>query len=91
MQKVNKQTPERSCLGCGNIRNKSDLIRVVRTTDGKICVDKTGKLNGRGAYICKSVECLKKALKSKRIDRSLKVMIPEEVYLDLENEVISVE
>ena len=66
------------------------MIRIVRTTDGNICIDRSGKLNGRGAYICKSAECLRKALKSKRIDRSLKVTVPEEIYNDLENEVISV-
>lgn len=90
MQKANKQKPERSCLGCGTAHEKSDLIRIVRTTEGNICIDRSGKLNGRGAYICKSAECLRKALKSKRIDRSLKVTVPEEIYNDLENEVISV-
>ena len=90
MQKANKQRPERSCLGCGIAYDKNDLIRVVRTADGKICIDKTGRLNGRGAYICKNPDCLKKALKSKKIDRSLKVTLPEEIYHDLENEVIGI-
>ena len=90
MQISNKQKPERSCLGCGIAHDKSDLIRVVRATDGKICIDKTGKMNGRGAYVCKNAECLRKALKSKRIDRSLKVTVPEEIYRELENEVTNI-
>ena len=90
MQKANKQKPERSCLGCGNTYEKNDLIRIVRTTDGQIRIDNTGKLNGRGAYVCKNVECLRKAHKTKKIDRCLKVTVPEEIYRDLENEVTNI-
>ena len=87
MHNANKMIPERSCIGCGTAHNKSDLIRIVRKTDGTICIDKTGKLNGRGAYLCRNTECLKKAFKSKKIERSLKIIVPEEIYHNLENEV----
>lgn len=81
-----KKIPERQCLGCNEHKPKKDLLRVVRTPDGEILLDFTGKKNGRGAYICQSVGCLKKARRSKRIDRSLNVTVPDEVYDNMERE-----
>ena len=81
-----KKIPERQCLGCNEHKPKKDLLRVVRTPDGEILLDFTGKKNGRGAYICQSVACLKKARRSGRIDRSLDARVPEEVYENMERE-----
>ena len=83
---MQKKIPQRQCMGCRERKNKRDLIRVVRQTDGTVSLDFSGKLNGRGAYICPDAECLKKALKSKALDRSLEVTIPEEVYDRLQKE-----
>ncbi len=81
-----RKIPERQCLGCNEHKPKKELLRVVRTPEGEILLDFTGKKSGRGAYICHSVSCLKKARKSKRIDRSLNVSVPEEVYDRMERE-----
>ena len=81
-----KRIPERQCLGCNEHKPKKELLRVVRTPDGEILLDFTGKKSGRGAYICRDVSCLKKARKSKRIDRALDVCVPEEVYDRMERE-----
>ena len=81
-----KKIPERQCLGCNEHKPKKDLLRVVRTPEGEILLDFTGKKNGRGAYICQSVSCLKKARRSGRIDRSLNTSVPEEVYANMERE-----
>ena len=81
-----RKIPERQCLGCNEHRPKKELLRVVRTPEGEIVLDFTGKKSGRGAYICHNVSCLKKARKSKRIDRSLNVSVPEEVYDRMEAE-----
>ena len=81
-----RKTPIRKCLGCGNRFPKNELIRVLRTPEGEIVLDLVGKKNGRGAYMCKSVECFKKARKSRRIDSSLDCAVPEEVYDRLEEE-----
>ena len=77
---MQKKIPQRQCMGCRERREKRELIRVVRCTDGSVSLDFSGKLNGRGAYLCPNMECLKKAQKSKALDRSLEVTIPEEVY-----------
>ena len=77
---MQKRIPMRQCMGCRERRAKKEMIRVVRCTDGTVQLDFSGKLNGRGAYICPSSECLKKASKSKALDRSLEVTIPQEVY-----------
>lgn len=74
-----KKIPKRKCIGCGEMKNKSDLVRVIRTEEGVIEIDGTGRKNGRGAYICNSKECLAKAIKSKGLERSLKVPIPDEI------------
>ena len=81
-----KKIPQRQCMGCRERKNKRDMIRVVRQTDGTVSLDFGGKVNGRGAYICPDPECLKKARKAKALDRSLEVTIPEEVYARLEKE-----
>ncbi len=80
-----KKIPERSCVGCGNSFHKNELIRVVRTQDG-VCLDKTGKKPGRGAYICCNGECLKKARKAKKLERALSVEITDELYNALQAE-----
>jgi predicted RNA-binding protein YlxR (DUF448 family) len=83
---VNKKIPMRICIGCGVSKSKKDLMRVVRTPEDEFVLDATGKKNGRGAYLCKDAECLKKAIKSKGLERSFKMSIPKEVYAKLEEE-----
>ena len=80
---MQKKIPMRQCMGCRERKAKRELIRVVRCTDGSVCLDFSGKLNGRGAYLCNDVACLQKAQKSKALERSLEVPIPEEVYCRL--------
>lgn len=90
-----KKIPQRKCMGCGEMKPKKELVRVVKTKIGEkpdgeeiyeISLDLTGKKSGRGAYVCKSTECLKNARKAKRIERSLECMIPVEVYDSMERE-----
>lgn len=81
-----RKIPQRQCLGCNEHKPKSELLRVLRTPEGEILLDFTGRRSGRGAYICRDVACLRKARKSKRIDRSLECMVPEEVYDRMEAE-----
>ena len=81
-----KKIPQRQCLGCNEKRPKKELLRVVRTPEGEISLDFTGKMSGRGAYICHDIKCLKKARKSRRIDKNLGCEIPEEVYDKMETE-----
>lgn len=83
---MQKKIPQRQCMGCRERKVKKEMIRVVRGTDGTVNLDFSGKAPGRGAYICPNMECLKKALRSKSLDRSLEVTIPEEVYARLEKE-----
>ena len=85
MEKV-KKIPVRQCLGCNEHKPKAELIRVVRSPEGEISLDTRGKKSGRGAYICHNVKCLNKARKSKRIERALDVVIPEEIYDAMEAE-----
>ena len=84
---MQKKIPQRQCMGCRERKPKRELIRIVRCTDGEVRLDFGGKMNGRGAYICPNSECLKKALRSKALDRSLEVTIPEEVYERLTREI----
>ena len=77
---MQKKIPQRQCMGCRERKAKKEMIRVVRGTDGNVSLDFGGKMNGRGAYICPNSDCLKKALRSKALDRSLEVTIPEGVY-----------
>ncbi|MBQ8817783.1 MAG: YlxR family protein [Clostridia bacterium] len=81
-----KKIPERQCLGCNEHKPKRELLRVVRTPEGEIVLDFTGKKSGRGAYICRDVKCLRRARKSGRIARSLNVTVPDEVYDRMESE-----
>ena len=81
-----RKIPERQCLGCNSHKPKVELLRVVRTPEGEVVLDFTGKKSGRGAYICRDVNCLKKARKSGRIGRSLDCEIPEAVYDRMEKE-----
>ena len=81
-----KKFPQRQCIGCGEMKNKKEMIRVLKTAEDEIILDATGKKNGRGAYICKSRECLEKARKNHGLERSLKAAIPDEVYESLEKE-----
>ena len=86
-----KKIPLRKCIGCNEMKNKKEMIRVLKTTDNEIVLDTTGKKNGRGAYLCFSKECLKNAMKSKGLERSLKMPIPHEVYESLERELDTIE
>ena len=83
---MQKKIPQRQCMGCRERKAKREMIRVVRCTDGTVTLDFSGKLNGRGAYVCPDPECLKKAIRSKSLDRSLEVTIPEEVIDRLQKE-----
>ena len=83
---MQKKIPQRQCMGCRERKAKKELIRVVRGTDGTVSLDFSGKLNGRGAYLCPDPECLKKARRAKSLERSLEVPIPETVYDRLEKE-----
>ena len=84
---MQKKIPQRQCMGCRERMEKRQLIRVVRTPEGEVMLDFSGKLNGRGAYICPKAECLKKAQKAKALDRSLDVTIPDAVYERLSREI----
>ena len=78
-----KKIPQRTCMGCNEKKDKKDLIRIVKNKDNEILVDKTGKLNGRGAYICNNVECSEKLKKSKRLNRVFEINISDEIYESL--------
>ena len=86
---MQKKIPQRQCMGCRERKNKKDMIRVVRETSGNVTLDFSGKLSGRGAYVCPDPECLKKARKARSLERSLEVPIPDEVYDHLEKEMHS--
>ena len=77
---MQKKIPQRQCMGCRERKNKRDMIRVVRTTEGAVSLDFSGKLNGRGAYVCPDAACLQKARKTRSLERCLEVEIPEDVY-----------
>ena len=79
-----KKIPLRQCVGCNEMKGKKDMMRVLKPAEGEICLDVTGKKNGRGAYVCKSKECLKLARKNKGLERSFKMSISKEVYDTLE-------
>jgi predicted RNA-binding protein YlxR (DUF448 family) len=86
MEQRKRKMPERQCLGCNEHKPKTELLRVVRSPEGEISLDFTGKKSGRGAYICRDVKCLRRARKSRRIENSLQVSIPEQVYDNMERE-----
>lgn len=78
-----KKMPQRTCMGCNQKKDKKDLIRVVKNKNGEISIDKTGKQEGRGAYICDNIECLDRVIKTKRLERTLEVKISQEIYESL--------
>lgn len=86
-----KKIPLRHCIGCGEMKEKKDMMRVLKTAENEIFLDATGKKNGRGAYICRSMECLRRARKNKGLERSFKMSISTEVYDTLEREFDSLE
>ena len=86
-----KKIPLRKCTGCNEMKPKKELIRVLKTTEEEIVLDKTGKKNGRGAYLCNSLECFKQARKTRGLERSLQIKIPDEIYETLEKELSAVE
>ena len=88
---MQKKIPQRMCCGCKQRKQKKELVRVVRAPEGEICLDITGRQNGRGAYICLSAQCLKLAQKGRRLERALQGAIPEQVYRSLEEELSRVE
>ena len=83
-----KKIPLRTCMGCNEKKPKKELIRIVKNKDGIITIDKTGKQEGRGAYICNNIECLEKVVKSKRLERTLEKEISQEVYENLKELII---
>ena len=83
---MQKKIPTRKCVGCGEMRDKKEMIRVIRTPEGEICLDVTGRANGRGAYICNSAECLKKAVKNRGLEKSLKAQIPGDILEQMNKE-----
>ena len=84
-----RKIPKRMCNGCMEMKPKKELIRIVKSPEGEVTVDLTGKKPGRGAYICKNVECLEKAFKTKKLSRSLETPISEEIFEALRNEIIN--
>lgn len=86
-----KRIPLRKCTGCQEMKNKKEMIRILRTSEGEIVLDATGRKNGRGAYVCCSMDCFEKAVRNKGIERSLKQKVPEETYEDLKKEIEAIE
>ena len=86
-----KKIPMRKCVGCGEMKAKKELLRVLRTEEEEFVLDKTGRKNGRGAYLCISRECFEQARKNKGLERSFKQAIPQEVYERLEKEMEQIE
>lgn len=86
-----KRVPQRQCMGCNARRPKKELIRIVRTPEGEIRIDLTGKLNGRGAYICPSAECFRKVRKSGRLAKMLETAIPDGIYDGLEQQITALD
>ena len=83
-----KKTPLRMCTGCGEMKPKQELVRVVKSPDGDISLDLTGKKPGRGAYVCRSADCLKAARKARRFEKAFSCKIPDEVYDRMEEELL---
>ena len=81
-----KKVPMRQCVGCGEMKAKKELVRVIKTPEGEVVLDTTGRKNGRGAYLCSNMECLEKGIKRKGLERSLKIAIPTAVYEVLKEE-----
>ncbi len=83
---IAKKVPTRRCTGCYQMKEKADLIRIVRNTENEFCIDSTKKMSGRGAYICNNIECLEKSFKNKGLERSFKCAIDKEIYLTLRSQ-----
>lgn len=83
----NKKRPLRKCISCGEMKEKSELIRVVKNKENEISVNLDGKANGRGAYICKDLNCLENAIKYKKVNRALQMNVPEEIFNKLREEI----
>lgn len=83
-----KSIPQRTCIGCNTKKDKKDLIRIVKNKNNEISVDKIGKAEGRGAYICDNANCLEKAIKTKRLERVFEMKISEEIYNDLRGVIV---
>ncbi len=83
---MNKKIPMRMCVGCQEMKEKRNMIRVLKTQENTFCIDATGKKNGRGAYLCKCAECLTKALQNHGLERSFKMSIPKETVAELKKE-----
>ena len=81
-----KKVPLRQCIGCGEMKSKKEMIRILKTETEGIVLDATGRKNGRGAYVCPNVECFQRAVKNKGLERSFKMPVPKEVYESLEKE-----
>ena len=81
-----KKISMRQCVGCGEMKNKRDMMRVLKSAEGPVVLDMAGKKNGRGAYLCMNKECLVKARKNRGLERSFKMSIPDEIYENLEKE-----
>lgn len=81
-----KQIPNRQCLGCRQMFPKTELVRVIKTPEDEVVLDLTGKKNGRGAYICRNISCFEKAVKTKTVERALKISVPDEVYQSISKE-----
>lgn len=84
-----KKIPMRKCTGCHELKPKKELVRVIKTNENKVSMDLTGKMNGRGAYVCHNIACLEKAIKTKAIERSLQIQIDDEIYQQLKAELIN--
>lgn len=87
MRNLNKM-PERTCIGCNQVKLKKELIRIVKNKEGQIFIDKTGKANGRGAYICNNIDCLEKAIKTKKLERAFETSIDSSIYEELRGEML---
>ncbi len=83
-----KKIPQRTCMGCNAKKDKKSLIRIVKNKNQEICVDKTGKMEGRGAYICDDINCLEKVIKSKRLEKVLDIAISEQTYNELRSVIV---
>lgn len=88
---MNKKIPLRQCVGCMEMKEKKSMMRVLKTPEGEIVLDVTGKKNGRGAYLCKCMECLQKAQKNKGLERSFKMSLSKEIYAGLEKEFVELD
>lgn len=86
MERMNKKSPMRMCVGCHEMREKREMIRVLKMQDNTFCIDAAGRKNGRGAYLCKKMECLNQAVQNHGLERSFKMSIPKEIIAELTEE-----